>query len=427
MNLLVLVVFVGVVVVVVTEHKITVNLLQRNPHPKTAAQRNTQNPPQPRKPIQQTMPRSVSLVTVPSRMFPLVILFLAFLFVTPGSSFQQQQQKHQQQRQLSTTPPPPPPPQLNGATFRVTVVEERGFVDVLERTIATTPTSDDGSDEDTTTTSSGGQQYQRQRKEFSGYLIQVMKAMADPLRANMTLEFVTPSGMTSLCQTPGCGAPPENYGIDQFYQQPPYAMECHGNYGCGTSDVTDVPTTNYTTDMYLSLFYITPGRQLQNQFSIPFYPPQTGTLTMVGTATRIRSVSDLVEQQLTGQHTRPACVKAGAAYPTFLQETFPQLRMVDCLPTEEGMVQALRDGVCDVIIVDHPVATQFVLSQSLQGSCTIHNKVGVEALSRQIDRQADMYVKIDLAFYVKGSVHNLASQPERLSRLVPPLVGWSAD
>jgi ABC-type amino acid transport substrate-binding protein len=321
------------------------------------------------------MPRSVSRFTFPARMLPLLIPVLASFLVTPGLSFQQQQQKYQQQRQLSSTSPsPPPPPQLNGTKFLVTVVEESGFVDVVERT-TTTPTSDDGSDEDTTTTTRSGGQHQH--KEFSGYLIQVMKAMADPSRANMTLEFRTPSGMTSLCKERGCGAPPEDHGISQFYQQPPYAKECHGNYGCGTSDVTDVPTTNYTTDMYLSLFYITPARQLQNQFSIPFYPPQTGTLTMVGTATRIRSLSDLVEQQVSGQHTLPACVKAGAAYPYFLQETFPQLRMVDCLPTEEGMIQAMQEGVCDVIIVDHPVATHFVLSQSLQGMCTIHGKVGV--------------------------------------------------
>jgi hypothetical protein len=296
------------------------------------------------------MPRSV----LPSALLVVSLLLGTFLAVGESSSQQQRQQS-----QLIT------PPQLNGAKFRVTVVKDPGFVEVME----SSPDIDD-----------------ERELLFSGYLVQVMKTMADPTRANMTLEFVTPSGMTSNCHAPGCGAPllaeyeedgANNASVRQQHQQQlPYSTECYSNYGCATTDVTDVPHTNYTTDMYLGLFYVTPARQLQNQFSIPLYPPTTGTLTMVGTATGIRDVEDLVQQQLAGQQG-PACVRADTAYPAFLQESFPQLQMVDCLGTEEGTQQCFRDGTCDVAIVDHPVATHFVLSQSLQGACTINDKVGV--------------------------------------------------
>jgi hypothetical protein len=290
----------------------------------------------------EAMPRSV----LPSALRVLPLLLGVSLAV--GESSQQQQ------LQLIS------PPQLNGAKFRVTVVKDPGFVEV----IGSSSGDDDG-----------------RELEFSGYLVQVMKTMADPTRANMTLEFVTPSGMTSKCHAPGCGAPPagDDDGANaSLHQELPYSTECYSNYGCATTDVTDFPHTNYTTDMYLGLFYVTPARQLQNQFSIPLYPPTTGTLTMVGTATGIRDIEDLVQQQLAGIQG-PACVRADTAYPAFLQESFPQLQMVDCLGTEEGTKQCLRDGTCDVAIVDHPVATHFVLSQSLQGACTINDKVGVRA------------------------------------------------
>ena len=197
----------------------------------------------------------------------------------------------------------------------------------------------------------------------------------------MTLEFVTPSGMTSLCE---CATADED-GIDgDDYDEvdggnvnntiQPYSPRCRTAYGCATSDVNDVPHTEYTTDMYLGLFYVTPARQLLNHFTMPLFPPTTGTLTMVGTATRVRDIEELVQQQKAGKQ-KPACVIENTAYRSFLQKSYPSIQMVDVQSYNHKLTEALRDGTCDVIIVDHPVATQFVLERAQTNDCFVNGMV----------------------------------------------------
>jgi hypothetical protein len=230
-------------------------------------------------------------------------------------------------------------PNLNGQHFKITVAKEAGFVDVLG------------------TLSNRG---------FSGYCIGIIESIARADRANFTYEFVTPSGTGSLC---GPVLDPDSSDV--------YGDAYLSQYMCGQSDVNDLPATNFTTDMYMSLYYVTPERQLANQFSLPFQPPTTGTLTMFGTATGIATIQDLVNQQDKGT-MGPACTAENAAYISFLQDTFPSIQLVEIAGNDAGFYAALLDGTCTVSINDNPIATQFVLRRASLGQCTANGKpIGV--------------------------------------------------
>lgn len=240
---------------------------------------------------------------------------------------------------------PPEPPQLNGAHFKITAVpENRGFVN-----------------------------YHEENNSFGGYLVEVMHALAKPERCNFTFDLFTPSGFGSLCRTGG--------GIQDDREEvvEPYESKFLKHYHCGQSDVTDLPFTNYTTDFYLGLFYVTNERQLLNQFTIPIIPPMTGTLTMVGTATRVLSIPDFVEQQQLGRQL-PACVLENTAYPDFLRRAYPSIQLVEVAGSFDVWNIALENRECDVVIVDHPIATSFVLYRFEQNSCTTNGKVSFESL-----------------------------------------------
>jgi len=240
-------------------------------------------------------------------------------------------------------------PQLNGSHFRITVVEERGFLDfnVMETT--------DGNGSSSSTVLS-----------FSGYCIDLLNAIARPDRANFTFELIPPSGTGSLCE-PMLNQSQEQLTASTF--DPVYYTQ----YNCGQSEVTDVPFTNYTTDMYLSMFYITPERQRLGQFSMAFAPPHSGRNVMFGTATRVRDVQHLVQLQQAGQQT-PVCMPRGAANMEFVQRAFPDIEMVEVLGTGAGLYEALDSGLCEVIIFDHPLASHFVLERSRRGECLANGK-----------------------------------------------------
>jgi hypothetical protein len=178
-----------------------------------------------------------------------------------------------------------PLPHLNGADFRITALQEHGFLDIQDE--------DDGT------------------VSFSGYLIDMLDAIAQPNRANFTYTLLPPSGFGSLC-VPRLNETTVDKAYDKIYRT---------QYNCGASDVNDLPvmSDDYSTDMYLGLYYVTPSRQLQNQFTIPFVPPFFGTLAMFGTATGIPTFEALVQQQAEGSQP-PACAPAGTALLTFVEE-----------------------------------------------------------------------------------------------------------
>jgi hypothetical protein len=231
----------------------------------------------------------------------------------------------------------PEPPQLNGAHFRVTVVEERGFVDFHRNEL-------DGS------------------ILFSGYCIDLLNSIARPDRANFTFELLPPSGTGSLCElamdsTSSVQETPTLY--DPLY---------YTHYNCGQSDVTDVPASNYTTDLYLSLFYITPTRQLLGKFSMPFAPPHSGRNVMFGTAINIRNVEHFIELQKVG-HQKAACMPIGAATTEFVQRSYPDIQIMQIIGTHAAFYEALKAGLCQVIIFDHPIAALFVLERYKRDEC----------------------------------------------------------
>ena len=235
------------------------------------------------------------------------------------------------------------PPQLNGEHFRITALEENGFLDVKDEP--------DGS------------------LSFSGYLIALLEGISREDRANFTYTLLPPSGFGSLC-VPRLGDNTTNtIGMS------PYDASYRTQYNCGASDVNDLPLmANYSTDMYLGMYYVTPSRQLQNQFTIPFLPPVSGTLAMFGTATGIPNFEALVEQQQAGLQPA-ACAPDGTALINFVADSFPGLQVRGVYGGEDDIYQAFLDGTCQIYITDGPIAAQFVRRRSERGECTANGMV----------------------------------------------------
>ena len=236
-------------------------------------------------------------------------------------------------------------PQLNGEKFRITVAQESGFVNIDE--------NPDGS------------------LSFSGYCIDIIESISRPNRANFSYELRTPSGFGSLCG-------PQLDANDE--DTVPYLPHYRSQYKCGQSDVNDIPQTEFLTEMYLGLYYVTPERQRENHFTLPYHPPSTGTLTMFGTATRINTFRELEEMQKMGS-IGPACAAENAAYIDFLKNAFPEMKFVEVPNSEESFYQALEKGTCSVIISDFPVATHFTLQQYQKDRCKVRGKVSFSRTS----------------------------------------------
>jgi len=242
------------------------------------------------------------------------------------------------------------PPQLKGQHFAITALAEPGFLDIVENGDATSI---------------------EHRFSFSGYLIEMMAAIAHPQRANFTYTLRPPSGHGSMC-VPSLSSESTNTTTTNDY-----AKEYHTQYNCGASEVHDVTTlfngttTLYSTDMYLGMYYVTPSRQLINQFTIPFLPPFSGTLAMFGTATGIANFDTLVQHQVQGLlDPQTTCGPGGSALIDFVVQSFPGLQIRGLFGGEDEIYQAFYDGSCQVYITDGPIAAQFVLRRSRQDQCT---------------------------------------------------------
>ena len=133
-------------------------------------------------------------------------------------------------------------PRLDGQSFKITVAVQSGMVDW-----------------DPSKTGN---------ERASGYVIDILKSIASPNHANFTYDLFTPSGYGTLC-TPQLERSNTTAGYSSVY---------FTQFNCGQSDVNDVPRSNTSTDMYVSSYYVSPSRQLTNQFTIPFAPPFQGTL-----------------------------------------------------------------------------------------------------------------------------------------------------
>lgn len=88
---------------------------------------------------------------------------------------------------------------------------------------------------------------------YSGYLISLLESLARPERANFTYDLLPPSGFGSLCVPRLTEGSDSSLAYDKTYRT---------QYNCGASDTNDLPLlANYSTDMYLGMYYVTPSRQ----------------------------------------------------------------------------------------------------------------------------------------------------------------------
>lgn len=289
--------------------------------------------------------------------------------------------------QRSNTSLPPPPPQLNGQHFRITALQENGFLDI--------------DDDDVGNNSTG-------RLLYSGYLIDMLQALARPERGNFTYTLMPPSGYGSLC-VPRLNA--TTNGTISPDHPLPYDTQFWTQYNCGTNDVNDVDPddNNRTTHMYLGMYYVTPSRQVQNQFTLPFAPPFSGTLAMFGTATGIASFEALRELQVSGQQPA-ACAPAGTALIDSVSTAYPGLQVKGLFGGEEDILQAFRDGTCTVYITDGPIAAQFVLRRSRRDECVANGKpigvigepmgFGLSHYAIGVRRDVDPFVVHTLSYWI---------------------------
>jgi hypothetical protein len=294
---------------------------------------------------------------------------------------------------------PPTAPLLTGWHFRITALQEDGFLDVLD-------VDDDALPKNQTTTMTGG----GHRVQYSGYLIEMIAAIAQ--QANFTYTLVTPSGLGSKC-VPQVQISEEEWenvattttttttsttsntttttttkknetdttvtkattlsSSSSSSKEGPYSSIYRTQYNCGTSDVTDftLQNTTYGSDMYLGMYYVTPSRLLENQFTIPFVPPFSGTVAMFGTATGIANFEDLVQQQQLGSiDPYQTCGPGGTALIDAVQESYPGLQIRGIFGGEEDIYQAFYQQECTVYVIDAPIAAQFVLRRARKGQCT---------------------------------------------------------
>lgn len=222
---------------------------------------------------------------------------------------------------------------MNGAHFRITVLEEFGFLDVHPRPDGTF--------------------------RYSGYLIEILVSLSQ--RANFTYDLLPPSGLGSDCT-------PRVSDTNSTEKALLYHAVYRTQYNCGANDVTERYNSTEPTDIYLGMYYITPERQVQNQFTIPISPPYGG-LAMMGTAVNVPNFTTLSQRA-----DIRTCAPAGTALLDFVQSSFPGLQVDGLLGTgEEDILAALQDGTCEVYIVDGPIATQFILRRSKENRCLADN------------------------------------------------------
>ena len=222
------------------------------------------------------------------------------------------------------------PTSLEGQSFKITVVVADGFVMKVDDT------------------------------SYEGYVIDMINMVAD--RANFTFDLKTPSGSGSQCDDS------TNVDIDM------YGSAFESQYLCGQDDVLDgnVPV-DYQTDMYWSMYYVTPARQLAGKFSLPFKPPFDG-LTMYGpvtSTTGIDNLNDLESMQEQFQFG-PACVGENTAYSNFLNTTMPALNTIGVPNTDAGFLAALTAGTCAIAINAEHAALRFIKKRQSTETCDIN-------------------------------------------------------
>jgi len=117
-------------------------------------------------------------------------------------------------------------------------------------------------------------------------------------------------------------------------------------YSCGEDDVNEVRDNNIAkTDIYWSMYYISPERQLKNQFTIPFKPPISSGLTLGGTSTGFKDFNEYVAQQQNGEK-RPICIGRSSATRDYIRRAFRDVKLFETEYSNDAFYQGMMDGNC---------------------------------------------------------------------------------
>jgi len=255
-----------------------------------------------------------------------------------------------QQEELPSTPVPDAP-KLSGEHFRITVIVQNNFVNGVEN-------------EETG------------EMEYSGYLIDVLKEISREDRGNFTYELLPPSGFGSGCidrlewKMNSNATTNNNDTVNNLNHPEAYHSRYKSQYKCGESDVNDRPLTTRSTDMFWGDYYITPARLLVNKFTVPYIPPVSGTLAMMGYVTDILDLADLAANFSTTQ----VCAYAETAYHDILVQSFPQLD-IQGIFYDNKTYDVFADGTCEIIITSGLEIKNEVLKYQKEGTCHVNGKV----------------------------------------------------
>lgn len=204
--------------------------------------------------------------------------------------------------------------------------------------------------------------------QYNGYLMDMMRTLSQLAHFNFTIR--TPSGFGTACNPQlSILRGNESNTTTSTMDVHPYDARYESQYNCGVNDVTDLQDTQYASDMYLGMYYLTPERQRTNLFTLPFQPPHRGTLVLVGTATHIRDVDDLIQQQAIGRQ-QPVCAFGSTAYLQFVNENFPALQVTPIFDfTTDALYRKMDRGDCDIFVGTAPFCTNFVRTMQSSHRC----------------------------------------------------------
>jgi hypothetical protein len=242
------------------------------------------------------------------------------------------------------------PPRLDGRHLVFTVAEASSF---LEFSTA----QEDGS------------------TSYSGYLIDMLQALARPDRANFTYELRPPSGLGVDC-VPGIGVSSNNgtltvadAGAALYYYDSAYWRQ----YNCATNDVELSSNSTYKTDAFLGLFYASLDRLRKFQLTIPFNPPYEGTPAMFGTKTGLATIEAVVERQQRDANLH-VCMPTSTATYNMVRSVYPDLRITELIGVDD-LRATLEDGTCSILLIDSPVGQSMIRHFAEQGKCLVKGKV----------------------------------------------------
>ena len=265
---------------------------------------------------------------------------------------------------MPSTPTYEETPSLSGRHFRITCVEHVGYLDIVEDS--------------------------QGNLSFSGYLISILEELSREDRGNFTYELLPPSGFGSKCHNrlTTISSPPNvnttSTGnnsntnmiiipdeISVMEHPEAYHSRNYGAFQCGESDVNDRPLSGYSTDLYVSSFYITPDRLMSNHFTVPYSPPDRATLGMVGTATNILNIPDLAANN--HKYNYQICAFENTAYMDTLMVGFPTLDIKGISYAVLDLTILFDDRSCDILIASYPELSPIIQYLYDNDECLANN------------------------------------------------------